>query len=143
MTTHQAPLSQLLLGNLAPLVGSLQVDVSSVLDRDARLLIEDCVVIHDGGAPVGPSVALDSVALAIQCHDHLELDMLPGLYERTLALKTACKERVHATPATAYEMTTTVLVVRDATNTLDEIAAAMARLNANNPSQQWPRKLPR
>lgn len=134
----QPPLPEILVSNLAPLLGALRIDVASVLDRDGRLLLEDCVVIHDAEAPTSSSVALDSVALVAECHDYLDLDMLPAVYERTLALKMATKERASATPVPAYEMTTTVVVVRDAANTLDEIAAAMARLNSATASQQWP-----
>ena len=119
-------LFQLLVSDLAPLLGALHVGVASVLDRDGRLLLEDCVVIHDAEAPAGSSVTLNSVAVVVECHEFLELDMLPALYERTLALKMAGIERAAATPAHAYDMTTTVVLARDAASTLDEIAAAMA-----------------
>jgi hypothetical protein len=137
-TLPETPLTELVVSRLAPLIGALHVQVGSVLDRDGQCLLEDCVVVHDAESPASPSVPLDTVAFVVECHDALELDMLAGLYERTLALKLAHKERTPATPVQAYEMTTTVVVARDTAHTLDEIAAAMARLNATTASQQWP-----
>ncbi|WP_440975024.1 hypothetical protein [Pseudoxanthomonas winnipegensis] len=137
-TRPETPLPELIVSRLAPLIGAMHIQVASVLDRHGQRLLEDCVVIHDAESPTNPSVSLDSVAFVVECYDTLELDMLPGLYERTLALKLAHKERASATPAQAYEMTTTAVVARNTTHTLDEIAAAMGRLNASTVSQQWP-----
>lgn len=138
-TLTQTPLQALIVGHLAPLIGDLRIDVASVTDVDGQPLVKDVVVIHDSQAPANFSVPLDSVALVVECFDTLELDMLGELYERTLALKTAEKrERSPSDPLRACDMTTTIIVARDTTGTLDEIALAMARLNATTASQQWP-----
>lgn len=137
-TLPETPLPELIVSLLAPLIGTLHVQIASVLDRDGQRLLEDCVVIHDAESLARPSVPVSSVAFAVECLDTLELDMLPELYERALALKLAHKERASDTSERAYEMTTIAVVAREATCTLDEIAAAMARLNAATASQQWP-----